>query len=137
MKNRLNLEKFKSNQTLIKFNFKNFEPSKNLQSFSQSRLEFILHKYALQTSKCRTEFWFEVNHHQHKVSMRIRLPKRYLHLSASGENMYDCINKMLDKLEVMIRKIKNKQNTSHRRKSLSKRNGLHSIHPSDPVALVS
>lgn len=122
----------------MKFNFKNFETSDYLRDFTESRLQFIAHKYSLQDKNCRTELWFQVTSQAHQASMRIKLPSRYLHISARGDNMYESVNTLMDKLESLIRKIKSKKEKNHRRKYLNKRNGLHSNVPKNElVALVS
>ena len=90
----------------IRFNFRRFEPSEHLKSYSRNRLEKIA-KYIPDNNLFLTVN-MEVDKFRHRADVVLNGPDLHLSAMEESEDMYTTIDLVWDKLESQARKISEK-----------------------------
>jgi putative sigma-54 modulation protein len=100
----------------ITFNFKNFEPSEHLKDYATNRFQ-KLDKYLKNSNSSQLQVILEVEKFRQIVEAIFSADEFYLSAQEETEDMYAAIDAVLDKLEVQVKKLRDKQKDKRKRKA--------------------
>lgn len=93
-------------QTGIQFKAHNCDSSESLEQYALKRFQKVQRHF---NSIIDVKFTFKVvNNHEHCASAVAHVPMRTLCVDEVSQNMYEAIDKMVDKLDKMVRQHKDK-----------------------------
>jgi putative sigma-54 modulation protein len=92
----------------LQFNFKNFEPSEHLKKYAQNRFN-KLEKYIKRKDSAFLQINMEVDKYRQKIDVVFNADDIHLSAQEESEDMYASIDKVLDKIDVQLRKLKDKE----------------------------
>ncbi len=113
----------------LQFNFKNFEPSEHLKKYAQNRFS-KLEKYIKRKDSAFLQINMEVDRYRQKIDVVFNADDIHLSAQEESEDMYTSIDKVLDKMNAQIRKMKDKEK-DRRKGKLTKNQGIKNIEIDD------
>ncbi len=100
----------------IVINFKNFEPSEQLKDYARNRFE-KLEKFVKNPDNMQLHLNMEVEKFRQIVEAVLYADDIHLSAQDETEDMYATLDSVLDKMEVQVRKLKEKQKDKRKKKS--------------------
>lgn len=100
----------------IVINFKNFEPSEQLKEYARTRFE-KLEKYIKNPDNIQLHLNMEVEKFRQIAEAVLYADDIHLSAQDETEDMYATLDSVLDKMEVQVRKLKDKQKDKRKKKS--------------------
>ncbi len=100
----------------IDYNFKNFEPSDHLRDYANTRFE-KLQKYMKRSDNAYLQINLEVEKFRQIAEAILSADDLHLSAQEETEDMYATIDLVLDKLEVQIKKLRDKQKNKRKGKN--------------------
>jgi putative sigma-54 modulation protein len=97
----------------INFNFKNFEPSEHLRQYARRRFE-KLSKYIPNSNTSELQVNLSVEKFRHKADVVLNGDNLNVSAQESSEDMYSTVDMVLDKLEVQVKKLREKNKDRRR-----------------------
>ncbi len=124
----------------LQFNFKNFEPSDHLKNYAQNRFS-KLEKYIRRKDSAFLQINMEVDRYRQKIEVILTADDLHLSAQEESEDMYSSIDKVLDKMDAQLRKIKDKEKDRrkgklNRSQSMKKISSLEDSSPSGAPNIV-
>ena len=99
----------------VVFNFKNFEPSNHLKEYAQTRFE-KLDKYIRNPETAQVQINLEVEKFRQIAEVILTADENKISAQEETEDMYATIDQVLDKVEVQLRKLRDKEKDRRRGK---------------------
>jgi ribosomal subunit interface protein len=110
------------------FSFRHMESSPALEAYTEERLRHTAARYG--ATPLRTEVIFDAENQQRMIcTISISDQGRQFHADDSGNYMYDCVDRAIDKIDTMMRKAHSKAKPSHETLRAAPEELIH-----DPVA---
>ncbi len=100
----------------INFNFKNFEPSEHLKDYANDRFQ-KLEKYLKNSNSAQLQVILAVEKFRQIAEANLSADEFYLSAQEETEDMYATIDAVLDKLEVQVKKLRDKQKDKRKKKA--------------------
>ncbi|GAB6163273.1 ribosome-associated translation inhibitor RaiA [Desulfothermus naphthae] len=92
----------------IQFNFKNFEPSEHLKKYAENRFR-KLEKYIKRIDSAYLQVNMEVDKYRQKIDVVFNADDIHISAQEESQDMYASIDKVLDKMDAQLRKMKDKE----------------------------
>ncbi len=105
----------------LQFNFKNFEPSDHLKKYAQNRFS-KLQKYIKRKDSAFLQINMEVDRYRQKIEVVLTADDIHISAQEESEDMYTSIDKVLDKVNAQLRKMKDKEKDRRKGKLLRTQN---------------
>ncbi|MFW6178953.1 MAG: ribosome hibernation-promoting factor, HPF/YfiA family [Desulfohalobiaceae bacterium] len=100
----------------IAINFKNFEPSEQLKDYARTRFE-KLEKFIKNPDNIQLHLNLEVEKFRQIAEAVLYADDIHLSAQDETEDMYATLDSVLDKMEVQVRKLKDKQKDKRKKRS--------------------
>lgn len=101
----------------IVINFKNFEPSEQLKEYARTRFE-KLEKFIKNPENIQLHLNLEVEKFRQIAEAVLFADDIHISAQDETEDMYATLDSVLDKMEVQVRKLKDKQKNKRKKKSV-------------------
>ncbi len=105
----------------IQFNFKNFEPSEHLKKYAENRFSKLA-KYIKRMDSAFLQVNMEVDKYRQIVEVVFTADDIHISAQEESQDMYASIDKVLDKMDAQLRKMKDKEK-DRRKGKLNKTHG--------------